>query len=373
MSNYDRFFTKNLENEEKEKKNEEKEKNKEARTDFVNNAKAARDEQAAKPDEFRGKGIYTDGEIDQDITTAENLAKIFKKSKDERFIASALELVMESGIQDRVFFTPQKGDTIESIKTSEYDDYANRVDTAATIHRANGEDLTFALDLYSGTELKKALDKISVASHIDSKHNRTSHPDFAGFTEISYYEDAKKRKARKINVPRYTIGMDKESIFAAVDEINGSGNLFSTVSINEIKFKILYEMSLQNELYSSYLYDYEDSDAYTDSDTDFKQRKSDMEELDKIYLQGLASAKENLGEEYEDLTYEQIAAEFRKKDRVFNTIIRATETIRREKDKEQIDFNDPGNLSKAKKTGERIFDALHRITTPTTANPVKNK
>lgn len=370
MSKYDRFFIKNLENEEKEKENEEKEKNKQARTDFVNNAKAARNEHAAKPDEFRGEGIYTDGEIDQDITTAERLVKIFKRSKEERFIASALELVVESGIQDRVFFTPQKGDTIESIKTSEYDDYANRVDTAATIHRANGEDLTFALDLYSGTELKKALDKISVASHVDSKHNRTSHPDFAGFTEISYYED-KNGKARKINVPRYTIGMDKESIFAAVDEINSpGGNLFSTVSINEIKFKMLYEMSKQNELYSSYLYDYEDSDAYTDSDTEFKQRKSDMEELDKIYLQGLASVKKDLGAEYEDLTYEQIATEFRKKDRVFNTIIRATETIRREKDKEQIDFNDPQNIEKAKKTGERIFDALQRITTPTTVNPV---
>lgn len=343
-------------------------KSEQTRTNFVNNAEAARNAAAVKPDDFRGEGIYTDEEIDHDNTTTALLAKKYQKPLQERFIASALELVVERGIQQGRFFSPQEGDTIESINTSKYDDYANRVDAAATIHRADGEDLTFALDLYSGTELEKALEKISVASHVDSKHRRTSHPDFAGFTEISYYEDIN-GKARKINVPRYTIGMDKKSIFAAVDEIGGSGNLFSTVGINEIKFKMLYEMSKQNELYSSYLYDYEDSDAYTGSDAEFEQRKSDMEELDSIYLRELESVKEKLGPAYAKLDYDQIAAEFRKKDQVFDTIIRATKKIQAEKEKEEIDFDKPENLSKAKKTGARIFATLKRLTTPTTAKP----
>lgn len=347
-------------------------KSEQARTDFVNNAEAARNAAAVKPDDFRSKGIYTDQEIDQDKATAALLAKKFQRPVQERFLASALELVVERGIKQGRFFSPQQGDTIESINTSKYDDYANRVDAAATIHRADGEDLTFALDLYSGTELGKALEKISVASHIDSNHNRTSHPDFAGFTEISYYED-KNGKARKINVPRYTIGMDKESIFAAVDEIDGSGNIFSTVGINEIKFKMLYEMSKQNELYSSYLYDYEDSNAYTYPDAEFEQRKSNMEELDSIYLRELESVKEKLSEEYAELDYDEIAAEFRKKDQVFDTIISATEKIQTEKEKDGIDFNKPENLSKAKKTGNRIFAALKRLTAPTTTKNSLNK
>ncbi len=322
------------------------------REKFVRGAETVRNNNAANPEDFRGTGIVPDDQIDKDIKKSQQLDKKFSKPG---FVASALELVVNQGIDSGFFFSPAKhGDMIESIDTSKYDDYVNRVDTAATIHCANGKELTFALDLYSGDDPEKAMQKIARSSNIEESNL------FAGFTEIRYYEDSKgKRRVR--NIPRYCIGVDKEGILSAVDTIGGTGNLFQTTSMAEIKFKMLYEMSQQNELYTSYMYEYADNfEEQAENDTDFKQACDTMQDLDNIYLRELEEAKKSLGPEYSKLSIEEIAEQFMKQDSTFETIVEATKNLMEDKDSQEQE-KEP---QRARQSGKRILEALKRLVSP---------
>lgn len=322
------------------------------RTEYVKKAEAARAHNAVKPEEFRGTGIVSDAQIDKDIAKADELEQKYDKPG---FIASALELVVNEGIDSGSFFTPtEEGDTIESINTCKYDDYINRVDTAATIHRANGEDLTFALDLYTGDEPEKALGKIARSS------NEPDSNIFAGFTEIRYYEDSKGKK-RMRHIPRYCIGVDKESTFAAVDEVGNVENLFQTTSMTTVKFKMLYEMSQQNALYEDYLYEYQDDfEAQANGDNEFQEALHAIEELDSIYQRELERAKKALGPAYTKLSIDEIAKQFKSKDKTFKTIVEATEKLSKDKQEQESETI----ALRARKSGKRIVQAFQRLVPP---------
>lgn len=319
------------------------------RTQFVKEAEEARDNDAADPNDFRGTGLVPDAQINADIKKAQELEEKYGKPG---FIASALELVVNRGIDTGAFFSIASQDgVIESINTSKYDDYINRVDTAATIHHSKAPDLTFAIDLYSGDDGKKALQKIARSS------NRIGSNIFAGFTEIRYYEDSNGKKRLK-NVPRYCIGVDQESILAAVDTIDGTGNLFQTTNMDEIRFKMLYEMSQQNGLYTNYLYEYADNfETQAEKDPDFQQAISTMQTLDNLYLQELDDAKKKLGPAYSKLGINAIAKQFMQKDKTFKTIVNATEALMADKEGQAQEKN----AMRARQGGRRILQALKRI------------
>ena len=322
------------------------------RTEFVQQAERQRDNNAADPEDFRGTGIVPDAQITRDVQKARQLEQKFGKPG---FIASALELVVNQGVDSGYFFTTTgQNDKIESIDTSKYDDYINRVDTAATIHRADGTDLTFAIDLYSGNDPEKAIQKIAQSS------NSNGSSIFAGFTEIRYYEDSKGQK-RLRNVPRYCIGVDKESIFAAVDAVGDTGNLLQTMDMAEIRFKMLYEMSQQNGLFTNYLYEYSDNfGAQAQGDTDFQQALEAMQTLDNIYLHELEDAKRSLGKAYKDMPIDEIAKAFMKKDDTFKAIVKATERLIEDKENQEEETQP----RRARLSGARILEALRRLVPP---------
>ena len=332
-----------------------KKETRQGRSEFVKKAEIARENNAADPADFLGTGIVPDAQIQQDIQTATDCEQRFGKPG---YIASALELVVNEGIDSGSFFSPvENGDTIESIDTSKYDDYINRVDTAATIHRANGEDLTFAIDLYSGDEPEKALQKIAKSSNVAGSNI------FAGFTEIRYYEDQNGKK-RLRNVPRYCIGVDKESIFAAVDEVGGIKNYFQTTGMPSVKFKMLYEMSQQNALYEQYLYEYQDDfESQADGDNEFQKALHTMEDLDSIYQRELGMAKRDLGPAFQKLSIDEIAKHFMSEDSTFKTIVKATEKLTKEKDKEEEEGKEI-DAKQARRSGRRILEAFKRLASP---------
>ena len=232
----------------------------------------------------------------------------------------------------------------ESIWPTRFDDISNRVDAAFFLHSpAEGNasrqdfDCPVALDITTSPDEKVIREKILLSS------NDTELGYHVGFTDIRYCRDKSGERTHQTLVPKYCIGMDKTSVDNFLEHTNvpenGTPN-YDRGTAALASFKIIYEISKQNELFVAPLaHKYENDEEMSDEEQMIMDR---LDTVDAIYyaeLQRLTKElppyiKLALGKPNEDGTYdiEQVAALFMKKggdfeDKTFTAIVDTTEKL----------------------------------------------
>ena len=288
--------------------------------------------------------------------------------EDPSYQAKGLEHFIQFGIaQGRLLNDPENNDYLtDQIWVTRYDDLRNRLDTAATVHvfpeaSPDGEEheITFGLDLTTNPSPDVIRRKLLVG---------TNDPNVdlpAGFSQIKYYRDADGFRSKRECIPRYCIGISSAGVDDLLDDItiDSSGNIRIRSQGAEAvpSFKILYEMSKQNELFESPLYQKEDSDALTPEE---EQALRNMEILDNIYLKELERIAKLLPpwattgaiDRNGKIDIQKIAENFMagdERDETFTSVIATTEDLmqRYENDTSNYGSPDPDLLKKA---GDRL-------------------
>ena len=210
--------------------------------------------------------------------------------EEHGYHAKALEHFIQFGIaQGQILSSPDNGSYLtEQVWVTRYDDIRNRLDTAATMHvfpeaSPDGEEheITFGFDLTTNPSPDVIRQKLLVGTNDPTAHLP------AGFSQLKYYRDVNGIRGRQDCIPRYCIGIGSDSVDDLLDDtqIDRSGNIkIRNGAGNVPSFKILYEMSKQNELFEGPLYQKEDEGTLTDEE---EQALRDMEALDGIYLREL--------------------------------------------------------------------------------------
>ena len=226
-----------------------------------NNLSAKILEEAAKRNtpeltDFAASPIHREWKKDQEYVDSRK--KNFETTMD--YHARALEHVIQLGIaQGRLLNNPRSTDYLtEPIWVTDYDDIANRVDTAATVHTSpelkndgNEEEITFGIDLTTNPNTDVILLKI-----LKSTNDRFS--DYpVGFSKIKYYRDADQKLGKRMMIPHYCVGMDSRSVDEILDNTYADRNT-GNITINHRadvvpSFKMLYEINAQNQLYKAIL------------------------------------------------------------------------------------------------------------------------
>ncbi len=216
-------------------------------------------------------------------------------STEHGYHAKALETLVQFGVSQGQLLNDPTGESYvtEPVWTTRYDDIRNRIDAAATVHLLDTEEeeteteLTFGLDLTTNPDPDVIRSKILIGSN-----NKSDLP--AGFSTIKYYQDIDGRQGVRTFVPRYCIGISRESVDDYLDNLtidrNGVPHLRRG---NEPvpSFKILYEMSHQNELFEGPLYQKLDDGTITEEEQAALHR---MELLDNIYIKELSRIAKTL-------------------------------------------------------------------------------
>ena len=266
--------------------------------------------------------------------------KSFANGEESTYHAKALESLMMVGIAQGRWFNDPSNDTYraEPIFTTRLDDISNRLDAAATVH-ANAEsnndhetaDLTFGIDLTTSSDPSTIRDKLLISSN---------NPDLGlpvGFTEMKYYRDRAGVEDSR-NIPRYCIGISRDSIDGCLDKvtIRPDGSILVDRSADNItQFKILYEMSLQNGLYEAPLIQKDEDESISEDEAKLLHR---MELLDNIYLHELGrvakrlplyalqdgAVKKNGAYDYEQIAKNLVEST---EDRTFAAIVHETQTL----------------------------------------------
>lgn len=215
-------------------------------------------------------------EINRDLRYVEGSKLNF--DEDKSYEAKALESIFYFNVARGNWLSDIEGDsfTSEAVMPAEYDDIRNRIDIATTIHTTEGN-RTFGIDVTTNPDEDVIRKKILFASN---------DPDFeapaAGFGQLKYYADSTGPKGKLSPIPRYCIGINKESVNNILDSTSASERGLHFGKLHPIEqFKILHEMAVQNELFETPLYAKEDDGTLTEEE---EQCLRYIETLDTIYL-----------------------------------------------------------------------------------------
>ena len=220
-------------------------------------------------------------------------------NEEPGYHAKALEHIIQYGIAQGRILSDPTGESYQTapIWTTRFDDISNRIDAAATVYPSESEDgssesnsgITFGIDLTTNPDPDTIRRKILVGSN-------SARELPAGFSQIVYYRDPNGERSQRSYIPRYCIGLDSESVDSYLDglTIDRNGVPHVRQGTDAVpSFKILYEMSRQNELFESPLYQKLDDGIAT---PDEQIALSRMEQLDNIYLQELDRIAKTLPE-----------------------------------------------------------------------------
>ncbi len=308
-------------------------------------------------------------EHQQDLQADERYVQYTESRFDEdpSYHAKGLEHFIQFGIaQGRLINDPENNSYLsEPIWVTRYDDLRNRIDTAATIHvfpeaSPDGEEheLSFGLDLTTNPSPDVIRRKLLVGSNDPS----ADYP--AGFSRIKYYRDTDGFRSKRTCIPRYCIGISSTGVDDLLDDINidRSGNIMIRNGAEAVpSFKILYEMSKQNELFETPLYQKEDAETLSDEE---EQALRDMEILDNIYLKELTRISAKLppwatsgciGKDGKP-DIEEIAQKFMSgedQDETFTSVIATTEDLMQRYENDASDHGNP-DPDFLKKAGDRL-------------------
>ena len=175
--------------------------------------------------------------------------------------------------------------TSEPIFTTDYDDISNRNDAGVTIFAGpdsnsdhEAADLTFGIDFTTSSNPDTISDKLLIST------NNSSLDLPVGFTQIKYYRNSTKKEQGVVTVPRYCLGVDHEAACDILDETTFANGRVSFGNLSTFRFKILYEMYLQNGLYEAPLIAEDNDDNLPDKEQPLLRQ---MELLDNIYMKEL--------------------------------------------------------------------------------------
>ena len=260
--------------------------------------------------------------------------------------ALAIEHLIQFGIGRGRLLSDPKGHKYhaESIWPTTFDDISNRVDAAFFLHSpAEGNashqdfDCPVALDITTSPDEKVIREKILLSS------NDTELGYHVGFTDIRYCRDTKGERTHQTFVPKYCIGMDKASVDSFLEHTkvseNGTPN-YDRGTAALASFKILYEITKQNELFVAPLaHKYDDGEELSDEERMAMDRLDNVDAIYYAELQRLIDdlppyIKLALGKPNKKGTYdiEQVAALFMKEggdfeDKTFTAIVKTTEEL----------------------------------------------
>ena len=234
---------------------------------------------AIDPEDFRTKENSDD--ITRDQKYVARTEQYFAENDGEgNYHAKALESFIQYSLCRNGWLNNYEDDSYntEAIVPARYDDISNRVDLAATVHFNTGENVTFGLDLTTDPTPETIREKILIGSN---------DPYFkapVGFSQLKYYANKAGEKTSTGPIPKYCIGIDEESVDDILDGVTVyPDNGFVVKKDNYVEqFKILHEMSKQNELFESALYAKLDNGEITPEE---QELLNNIEKLDTIYLQ----------------------------------------------------------------------------------------
>ena len=174
--------------------------------------------------------------------------------------------------------------TARAIVPSAYDDYRNRFDMALSISikgetspTKQDEKLFFGFDLTTSTTPDIIRKKILHASN---------DPEFdapLGFSQMEFLIEKGSTEPRKVGpIPRYCIGIGHHAIDRALDHtVLTPGKISMPDPEYLTQFKILDEMSAQNELYEMELYQKEDNGTITPEES---QLLDNISTIDYVFI-----------------------------------------------------------------------------------------
>ena len=174
--------------------------------------------------------------------------------------------------------------TARAIVPSTYDDYRNRFDMALSVNikgeaspTKQDEKLFFGFDLTTSTTPDIIRKKILHASN---------DPEFdapLGFSQMEFLIEKDSTEPRKVGpIPRYCIGIGHHAINHALDHTVLMPGKISMPDPEYLQqFKILDEMSAQNELYEMELYQKEDDGSITPEES---QLLKNISLIDHVFI-----------------------------------------------------------------------------------------
>ena len=224
-------------------------------------------------------------QIDADIRYVEGTERRFSQDEEATYHAKAFEHIFQLSVAQGRWLNDPENDSYraEAIPPTKYDDFRNRIDVAATVHipgeqsdSGEDEEYTFGIDLTTSTDAATIRKKILHASN---------DPNFdgpVGFSQLRYYRDSAGHTGSKALIPRYCIGVSRSSVDDVLlgTELRG-GQIHHQSRDYLQQFKILHEMSAQNELFETPLYAKADDGTITEEES---EALAAIEQLDRIYL-----------------------------------------------------------------------------------------
>ncbi len=257
-------------------------------TQRENAAKAKQLERAASHttpalEDFRSQ--VDSREIASDTHYVEGTESRFGTDEESTYHAKAFEHIFQLNVTQGRWLNDPESDSYhaEAIPVTKFDDYRNRIDIASTVHipgeqsdSGEDEEYTFGIDLTTSTDPNTIRKKILHASN---------DPNFdgpVGFSQLKYYRDSAGHIGQKTLIPRYCIGVSRSSVDDILlgTELRG-GQIHHQSRDYLQQFKILHEMSAQNELFETPLYAKDDAGTITEEES---EALAAIEQLDRIYL-----------------------------------------------------------------------------------------
>ena len=218
------------------------------------------------------------------------------ESPEDAFRAKALEALTVIRINQGAWFNDPANNTYtaEATATNDVDDIGNCTDVMVTVRTSEESpaqvdaDLPFGIDVTTTNDPDKITSKLLVSTN----NPRINLP--VGFTELKYYKNLKGEIGSMV-MPRYCIGIGSNHVddILEMTDIDPDNRVTLRGSDSTVRFKILYEMSLQNQLFEAPLYHQEDSETISD---EHQKLLRQMEQLDAIYVTELTKLAKKLPE-----------------------------------------------------------------------------
>ena len=281
----------------------------------------------------------------------------YSKSADDQYHPKAIEYLVQFSINNGNLFYDEENEsyTADSIWPTEFDDYSNRVD-AAFFLRSSDFKCPVAFDITTKPDESGVREKILISSN----DKNLGYP--VGLTDIRYCRDEDGDLSWQTHVPKYCVGVDKRTIDDTLER--SSVPEFGDLKIDKeqtalISFKILYEMSAQNQLFITPL-----MDEYSNGGGELtKEENQDFDNLGTIGLitqqelrrltkelpsdiqLALGPADENGEYDPDKVANLFIDHDSAFRDKTFSTIIKVTQSIQKDLDQSPYKISHLAELS----------------------------
>lgn len=173
--------------------------------------------------------------------------KFFQENASlEDIQAKKISLVLEAIIHEHAEMSEWLGGEVETVKTSDYDDYKNGIDTVAAFSGVEGlsEYLGLAIDVTFSADVRTKFDRIQK----EIKQGKLAEVKYFKYIDI----ETGKEKFKLRNIPRVVVGANIKTVI----ELNrlwlqGSSEM-ETLGKHWIQFQILEEIISQLDAYEEY-------------------------------------------------------------------------------------------------------------------------